>query len=112
MAESDAWPHTTRFLPWMLALFLVLLFLVPINSVELKLPSPVDPHLDRYVLGGVLVVWVLVLALGPTRPAVKRPGLFLGSVLAFVSIALLTVVLNMGDIVSHGLLDLTQGRLA
>jgi hypothetical protein len=110
--KADVWPHTTRFLPWMLAGFLTLLFLVPINSVELKLPSPVDPHLDRYVLGGIFAVWIVVAALGRSRGRQQRPALFLASVVMFVAVALLSVVVNIGDLTTHGLLELTQNRLA
>jgi hypothetical protein len=110
---ADVWPHTTRVLPWLLAGFLVMVFLVPFNSIELNIPSPVDPLLDRYVLSAIVGVWVLVATLGRRlRVRVERPGLFLGATGIFVSLALLSVVTNIAEITSHDLFGLTQNRVA
>jgi hypothetical protein len=111
--RTDVWPHTTRVLPWVLAGFLVMLFLVPFNSIELEIPSPVDPHVDRYVLAAIVGIWIIVAALGrPLGVRVERNGLFLGATGLFVSLALLSVVLNVADITSHDLFSLTQNRVA
>jgi GT2 family glycosyltransferase len=111
--RPDVWPHTTRPLPWLLAGFVTMLFLVPINGVELDIPSPVDPHLDRYVLACVIAIWILVTWLRRTPTVqVERPGLFLWAGVAFTAIALLGVVMNMTDIAGHDLLGLAQNRLA
>jgi hypothetical protein len=111
--RAEVWPHTTRVLPWLLAGFLVMVFLVPFNSMELSIPSPVDPHVDRYVLVAIVVVWIIVAMLGrPLGVRVERSWLFLGATGLFVSLALLSVVLNVADITTHDLLNLTQNRLA
>ena len=44
------WPRTTRVLPWMIAGFIVMLWLVPFNSVQLAVSTPIDMHLDRLAL--------------------------------------------------------------
>ena len=49
-SDDDDWPRTTRILPWMLAGFLAMLWLVPFNSIELNASLPIDMPLDRLVL--------------------------------------------------------------
>ena len=111
--RADVWPHTSRPLPWLLAGFVTMLFLVPISGIELAIPSPVDPYLDRYALGGVIGIWILVACLGrPAAIRVERPGLFLWASVAFTSIALLGLVMNITDVASHDLFSLAQNRLA
>jgi uncharacterized membrane protein SirB2 len=108
----DAWPRTHRILPWLLAGFLVLLFLVPIGGIKLDVPSPVDPLLDRYALGVILAIWIGAVLLGRRQAAVERPMLFIGATVLFVGIALLSVVVNITDVANHDLLSLTQNRIA
>jgi hypothetical protein len=111
--RPDIWPHTTRLLPWLLAGFLTLLFLVPVTDVSLDVPTPVDPTIDRFALSGVICVWILVAWLR-RRPQVRaeHPQLFLWATVTFVSIALLSLVMNAADVASHDLLGLAQNRLA
>lgn len=111
--RGDVWPRTTRPLPWLLAGFLSMLFLVPISGVALSIPSPVDPLLDRYVLAGVIGAWILVAWLGRSLAVrTERPMLFLAATVVFVSVALLSIVMNIADIASHDLFGLAQNRLA
>jgi hypothetical protein len=60
----DAWPHTSRLLPWTLAGFIALLWLTPFNNIELNASLPVELRLDRLVLPFLLLVWVLAFASG------------------------------------------------
>lgn len=60
----DAWPHTTRLLPWTLAGFMALLWLTPFNNIQLNASLPIELRLDRLVLPFVILVWVLALASG------------------------------------------------
>ncbi len=60
----DAWPHTTRLLPWTLAGFIALLWLTPFNNIQLDASLPVELRLDRLVLPFVALVWLLALASG------------------------------------------------
>jgi hypothetical protein len=60
----DAWPHTTRLLPWTLAGFIALLWLTPFNNIQLNASLPIELRLDRLVLPFVALVWVLALASG------------------------------------------------
>ncbi len=109
---SDVWPRTLRPLPWLLAGFLGLLFIAPISGITLDVPSPVDPTLDRYALIVILAVWLLVMMLGTGSRHVHKPMLFLGATGLFVALALVSIIVNVGDITRLDLLGLTQNRLA
>ncbi len=54
----DDWPRTTRVLPWLLAGFIAMLWLVPFNTIQLAVSMPVDLKLDRLVLPFVVLAWV------------------------------------------------------
>jgi hypothetical protein len=65
------WPRTTRVMPWLVALFLVIIWLVPFNDIQLPVNLPFDLKLDRIVLPVVALVWILSLAAG--GPGAPRP---------------------------------------
>jgi len=53
------WPHTTRMLPWALAGFVAMLFLVPFDALDLPIGLPLDSNLDRLFLVVLIVLWLL-----------------------------------------------------
>ena len=55
---SDNWPHTRRPLPWLLAGFLAMLFLLPFDSIILKVHMPANATLDRVLLMSMLAVFL------------------------------------------------------
>jgi O-Antigen ligase len=93
--RSDDWPHTRRLLPWAIAAFIAMLFLVPIDAIELPVHLPINSHLDRPFLIALAMLWIASLAVvsGAARPRLK-----LGSVhftaLVFLAVCLLSVALN------------------
>jgi hypothetical protein len=88
------WPHTTRVMPWLIAGFLVIIWLVPFNGIQLSASLPFDLKLDRLVLPILLVIWVLSIAAG--GPAAPRPRLtrIHAGFLAFAAVVGLGIVLN------------------
>jgi O-antigen ligase/polysaccharide polymerase Wzy-like membrane protein len=90
----DAWPHTTRVLPWMLAGFIALLWLVPFNSIELSASLPIDLKGDRLVLPFIIGIWVLALAAGGRAAPRIRLTLIHGMLAVFLACAFLSVVLD------------------
>src|SRR5271155_4511711 len=54
----DAFPHTRRPLPWLLAGFLAMLFFVPIAATELKVHLPVDSRIDRFAIVLLVLAWL------------------------------------------------------
>jgi O-antigen ligase len=93
-AAVDDWPHTKRLLPWMFALFLVVLWLMPFDEIELAFSTPIDLKLDRLVLPFVALVWVIALAAGGAMaPRLRLTKIHL-AVGIFVACAFLSVVLD------------------
>jgi hypothetical protein len=88
------WPHTTRVLPWMIAAFIAMLWLVPFNDIQLQSSLPVDLKLDRLVLPLIVLAWLLAFALGG-RGGPRWRFTPIHAVLAiFAAAAGLSVVLN------------------
>jgi len=92
--RSDDWPHTTRLLPWMLAGFMALLWLLPFNAIELNAALPIDLKLDRLVLPFIVVAWLAsMIAGGISAPRLRFTRIH-AAVGAFVVCATLSVVLD------------------
>jgi hypothetical protein len=92
--RSDDWPHTTRVLPWLIAAFIALVWLVPVNAIWLQVSLPVDLKLDRLVLPGIVLVWLISLAApGPNRPRLRFTKIH-AAIAVFVAVAALSVVAN------------------
>lgn len=90
------WPHTTRILPWMVAGFLVLLWLTPFNDIQLSSSLPVDLKLDRLVLPIIVLAWVFAFALGGRGGPRWRFTPIHAALAVFAAAAGLSVVLNAG----------------
>jgi hypothetical protein len=96
--SHDVWPHTTRLVPWTLAVFLAVVWLVPFNSIQLNMQLPIDLGFDRLVLPVVVATWVLaVLVGGRAAPRLRLTWIHAG-VGAFVTCAFLSVILNAGSL--------------
>jgi hypothetical protein len=92
------WPNTTRVLPWMIAGFIAVLWLVPFDAIELNASMPVDMKLDRLLLPFLVVMWVLAFAVGgAARPRLRFTWVHAGVGL-FVTVACLSVVFNAADL--------------
>ncbi len=61
---ADPWPHTTRLLPWMFAVFLGLIWLTPFNNIEMNVSLPIELRLDRLLLPVLVLIWVLAIGVG------------------------------------------------
>ena len=93
-SHGGDWPRTTRLLPWGIALFLAILWLVPFNQIALTASLPIDLKFDRLVLPFIAGLWVLALAAGgPGAPRVRLTWMHVG-IAVFVAIACLSVVLD------------------
>jgi O-antigen ligase len=69
---ADDWPHTRRVLPWLVAMFIAMLWLVPFNTIKLRFSGPIDFQLDRLLLPVMAGAWlVAVIAGGRNAPRLK-----------------------------------------
>lgn len=91
---DDDWPHTTRLLPWLLAGFVAIIWLVPFNSIELNASLPIDVTLDRLVLPVVAVVWIIAFAVGGrVAPRIRLTWIH-AAIGLFVACAFLSVLFD------------------
>jgi hypothetical protein len=102
------WPRTGRAIPWLLAAFLGLLWLVPSEAIVLPVPLPIDAHPDRFLLLALAVAALAsVLAGRQHAPSTPVPGITL-ALLGFAAVALASLALNAQTLAGLG--ELEQGR--
>jgi O-antigen ligase len=105
MTAAGDWPRTGRVLPWLLAVFLCFVWLVPTEAVELAIPLPVDPHPDRLlVLAIALLAVATAFAGGQGRRGLPAPT-FTRMLLVFAAVALASLALNADRLANLGELD-------
>jgi hypothetical protein len=108
--KRDAFPHTRRPLPWLLAGFLAMLFFVPIDSTELKVSLPVGSQIDRFAVIGLVLAW---LVFGGDQRAflrTRRSKLYVGAACAFLALAVASLLLDTGRILNIGDFTLAEKR--
>jgi hypothetical protein len=97
-ADGGMWPRTTRILPWLIAAFMAMVWLVPFDAILLNINLPITMPLDRLFLPVIIGVWVLAFA-GGRRVAPRMQLTWIhAAVGAFMTVALLSVVLNAPDL--------------
>lgn len=95
VSTEDNWPHTRRPLPWLVAAFLAMLFLVPFGGIKIKLHLPADATPDRLLI--VAMVMAIVFGAHPrVRARARRLSGVECAVLLYAAVALLSVVVNAG----------------
>jgi O-antigen ligase len=110
---SDEWPHTRRALPWALAGFMAMLFLVPFDAIDLPVHLPVNGTLDRPVVVALAMLWFASLAVvsGAARPRLKFGAVHFTALL-FLAVCLLSVALNGHALANMDEITLTVKKLA
>ncbi len=113
-AASDAWPRTKRPMPWLMAAFLAMIFLVPFEAVRLKVNLPVSSSLDRFLIILIAAVWIGGAVLGSRRESVMRlrPQGWAAGMMAFVFVAVASIAVNVDRITNLGEWELAQKRFA
>jgi PKD repeat protein len=111
--HEDVWPHTTRVLPWALAGFLAMLFLIPFDAVNLPIKLPLSSTLDRPLLVMLAALWLLSLAIlsGEARPRVKLTRVHFAA-LAFLGVCCLGVAFDGSALASMDEISLVLKKLA
>jgi hypothetical protein len=110
--RRDAFPHTKRPLPWILAGFLAMIFFVPIGSTSLKVHLPVDSRIDRFAVIVLILSWFWFG--GDQRAFLRTPRskLFVTAACIFLVLAVASLLLDIGRIVNLGDLELAAKRFA
>jgi hypothetical protein len=111
--RSDDWPHTKRVLPWALAGFMAMLFLVPFDAINLPINLPLNSSLDRPVLVALATLWLLTLAIvsGAARPRLKLTRVHF-AVFAFFGLCCVGIALNGHALASMDEVSLVVKKLA
>src|SRR5262245_36252092 len=110
---QDAWPHTRRPLPWLIAGFLGAIFLVPIDAIHLKVNLPFSSDFDRFLVVIIVATWAIGGLLGRGQGVVKlRPRGWAAATIAFVFIAVLSIAVHASRITNLGQWDVAQKRVA
>jgi O-Antigen ligase len=109
----DEWPYTTRLLPWALAGFMAMLFLVPIDAIALPIHLPVNGTLDRPVVVAMAMLWFASLAVvsGAARPRVRLGRVHFAALL-FLGVCLASVAVNGHALANMDELTLVVKKLA
>lgn len=94
LQQAGDWPRTTRVLPWMVAVLIAVIFLIPFNDIQLNVSLPIDLKFDRLVLPFIIGTWALVLAAGgPNAPKLRLTWIHV-ALGAVVAVAFLSLVLD------------------
>jgi hypothetical protein len=107
------WPHTTRLLPWALAGFVTMLFLVPFDAIDLPVSLPLNSTLDRPLLLGLVMLWAtsMVVLSSTARPRLRLTRVHF-AVLAFFAICCLGIALDGAALANMDEVTLVLKKLA
>lgn len=108
----DAFPHTRRPLPWILAGFLAMLFFVPIGATEIKVHLPVDSRIDRFAVIVLVLSWLWFGGDQRAFVLTRRSKLYVTAACVFVVVAVASLLLDAGRIVNLGDFQLAEKRFA
>jgi O-Antigen ligase len=111
---TDDWPHTKRLMPWLLAGFMAMVFLLPIDATEVKVHLPVDSKLDRFGIAAMLALLIVQALLPGTRERQprRRMTVVTVAVLIFGALVLLSVLVNVDRIYRLGELTFAEKALS
>ncbi len=111
-STPDAFPRTQRPLPWALAAFFAMLFLVPVGATDLNIHLPFDPGIDRFAIVGLVACW---LWFGGDQRAflrTRRSKLYVTAACVFLVLAVASLLLDAGRIINLGDFKLAEKRFA
>jgi hypothetical protein len=110
---ADAWPRTHRPLPWLIAFFLGVIFLVPFEAIHLKVSLPISSDFDRFVVALIVAVWAFTQLAGRQDRVVRlRSRGWAAGMIAFASVAVASIAVNVDRITNLGEWEVAQKKLA
>jgi O-antigen ligase/polysaccharide polymerase Wzy-like membrane protein len=93
----DEWPRTTRPMPWLVALFAAMVYLIPFDSTVLPISLPFNAGLDRLVLVAMAVVWLMLSIGGRIPPRFSHTPINI-AIFLWVALTALSLALNLRDL--------------
>jgi hypothetical protein len=112
LQRMDSWPRTRRPLPWVFALFLASIFLLPIDATQLKVHLPFSSEADRFFAAAVIAVWAIGLVAGKRSGRLRlRPRGWATAMIVFFAIAIISIVFNLDRITNLGEWATAEKRL-
>jgi len=82
----DAFPHTRRPLPWIVAAFLVMLFIVPVDATTVNIHLPVDSQIHRCAVVIVILLWCVLGGDQKTIWRSNRSKVFVAAVAIYLAV--------------------------
>jgi hypothetical protein len=108
---SDNWPHTRRPLPWCLAGFMAMLWLLPFDSIDLPISLPLDAKFDRPILLLIVALWTISLATARNSGSLRLSPIHY-AFSGFILIAIISLVHGADATVRLGDFELGVRKLA
>lgn len=108
----DAFPHTRRPLPWVLAAFLCLVFTVPIDQTNLDVHLPFNSQVNRFFVAFMVLAWLVLGGDQRTLGRSRRSKLFVYAAVGFVIIAVASLLLDSARIINLNEWTLAQKQIA
>jgi hypothetical protein len=106
------WPRTNRVLPWLVAGFIAMVWLVPFDSMLIGISLPIDPKPDRIYVALLALAWAASLcAAGAGRPR-WRPSQLTVVVTLLAGVAVVSVLANFGTLSALGEVETAIKKLA
>jgi hypothetical protein len=112
LQRMDSWPHTRRPLPWIFALFLASIFLLPIDATQLKVHLPFSSESDRFFAAFVIVCWGITALMAKRSGRLRlRPRGWATAFIVFFAIAIISLVFNFDRITNLGEWETAEKKL-
>ena len=112
MSRMDAFPHTRRPLPWVLAAFLVMIFFVPVDQTDLRVHLPFNSKFDRFAVMAMVGAWVVLGGDQRTFWRSRRFRHYAAALALFVAIAIASLLADSFRVINLNQWTLAQKQIA
>ncbi len=99
-------------MPWLIAAFLVMLFLVPFDGITFKVHLPMDAKPDRVLIALMIMVLAVQKLIGAMPRARRRRTALERAFLVYTAVALVSIVLNIDRIYALNELGFAEKTLS
>jgi O-antigen ligase len=109
---TDAFPHTRRPLPWILAVFLGIVILVPVDATTVNVHLPVNSNLDRFLVIVMVFLWFLLRGDERSVWRSRRSKAYVAAVALFWAVLVVGVLAGSGRIIRLNEWTLSEKQFA